>query len=107
MDHIDYKDPKVLKQKLNLDTAVINWNLLASYQKEEAIIQVDAALDLIEVATEFVLDNSAQVSQWLESKQITKVDNETAEAWQRSQQSLWAVVVAPWVLVQLPKTQTN
>jgi hypothetical protein len=105
MDDLDLKNPEVLKKKLNLDTARISWELLANYQKEEAVIEVDTGLDLIEVATDFALDNSQRVKAWLEAKQIRKVDDLQASKWLQQGQDVWAVVVAPWVLVQAEKPQ--
>ncbi len=96
----DLADPEVLKQKLNLDTARINWSRLADYQKEGAVIEVMPSLDLIEVATGFALDNSEKVKTWLTAGLIQKVDDEQASRWQQQDLEIWAVVVAPWVLVQ-------
>lgn len=99
----DLKDPESLKQKLNLDTARINWSLLANYQKEQAVIEVGVSLDLIEVATAFALDKSDEVKAWLDADLIRKVDDQQSNQWQQDNLELWAVVVAPWVLVQKQK----
>jgi hypothetical protein len=100
MDYLDLNNPEILKNKLNLDTARIGWSLLANYQKEEAVIEVIGSVDLIEVATEFALDNSQKVKAWLEAGQIRKVDDQQASQWLQQGRDVWAVVVAPWVLVQ-------
>lgn len=107
MDDKDLKNPELIKQKLNLDTARINWSLLANYQKEGAVIEVESSLDLIEVATEFVLDNQQKVKTWLEDEMIRKVADQQSSLWLDANQELWAVVVAPWVLVQIEKPQSE
>ncbi len=107
MDDIDSKNPELIKQKLNLDTARINWKLLASYQKEGAVIEVANSLDLIKVATEFVLDSRQKVKAWLDSDQIRKVDDKQSALWLNANHELWAVVVAPWVLVQSEKPEAD
>lgn len=103
MTEIDPNDIEALKQKLNLDTAKIHWQALAEHQQQEAVVEVDPGLDLIVVASEFVRDNRDQVKGWLDAGQVAKVSDEKAQAWQRQDKELWAVVVAPWVLVQEPK----
>jgi hypothetical protein len=103
MSEIDPNDIESLKRKLNLDTARINWQALAEHQQQEAVVEVDPGLDLIVVASEFVRDNRDQVKDWLDAGQVAKVSDDKAQAWQQQDKELWAVVVAPWVLVQEPK----
>ena len=99
----DLENPEILKQKLNLDTARINWSVLATYQKEGAVIEVMTSLDLVEVAVEFALDGSEKVKTWLTEGLIRKIDDEQSSLWQDQNLEVWAVVVAPWVLVQTEK----
>lgn len=101
------KDPALIRLKLNHDTAKIKWSALHEHQQEESVIAVSTDLDLIDVACEFTLDNSAQVKAWLEQAQIAKVSDEQAQQWKTEERELWAVVVAPWVLVQNQKPGTN
>ena len=67
MNEIDPNDIEALKRKLNKDTARINWQALAEHQQQEAVVEVDQSLDLINVAGEFVRDNRDQVKDWLDS----------------------------------------
>ena len=103
MSDIDSNDLEALKRKLNLDTGKISWQALAEHQQNEAVVEVDSGLDLIQVACEFVRDNREKVEKWLNDGLVSKVSDEKAERWQQSDKELWAVVVAPWVLVQQPK----
>lgn len=89
-----------LEQKLNRDTARINWSALNKYQQQAAVIEVNSELDLVTVACEFARDNHNQVKAWLDQSQISKVSDGHAQAWKADDRQLWAVVVAPWVLVQ-------
>ncbi len=97
------QDPELIRQKLNHDTARIRWSELREAQQQELVIRVSTDLDLIDTACQFTLDNSAQVQAWLQLGQVQKVDSERAEGWDVEDRELWAVVVAPWVLVQEPK----
>ena len=107
MGEANGKDPAVIRLKLNQDTAKIAWSALHEHQQQDSVIEVSTDLDLIDVACEFALDNSEQVRAWLEQARIAKVSDEQALEWSADDRQLWAVVVAPWVLVQLQKPGTN
>ncbi|ARN76245.1 hypothetical protein BST96_00755 [Oceanicoccus sagamiensis] len=91
---------QALKTKLNKETAKINWQELQRHYASGAVIAVANGNDLIEVACQFSLDNKEAVEQWLTSGAMVKVDDQQAAQWFEQQATLWAVVVAPWVLVQ-------
>ena len=89
-----------LAQKLNLETARLGWDELARHFARGSVIRVAATLDLVAVATAFATDDSAAVSRWLEAGEVAHADIDDARRWERDRGTLWAVVVAPWVLVQ-------
>ena len=61
---------------------------------------VEPALDLIEVAQAIALNEADKVSAWLASGDVGKVAESLALELVERDPALWAVVVAPWVLVQ-------
>lgn len=90
-----------LRDRLNLQTARIDWLELERHFAGGNVIHVDATLDLVEVATTLAEDNTHRLQQWLTAKQVEQLRDETAINWaDRKPDNLWAVVVAPWVLVQ-------
>lgn len=91
---------ETLTEKLNRDTARIAWSALENHYQEGSVIAVDDSLDLIEVAANFSLDNTEKVKAWLTAALVARVSEEKAQKWRESDQQVWAVVVAPWVLVQ-------
>ncbi len=92
-----------LKEKLNRDAGKIRWSALEEQQANELVIVVSDGLDLIEVACGFAEDNLSQIKQLLDAKSVAKVANEQAQQWLEADLEFWAVVVAPWVLVQVKK----
>ncbi len=46
------------------------------------------------------MDNTEQFQTWIEGGLIAPVSDSEAQAWFDSNPRLWAVVAAPWVLVQ-------
>ena len=89
-----------LHTRLNLETASISWAELARFFARGRVIQVDAALDLVAIATALAQDDTASFKQWVESTQVQHLPDEIAKRWAEDDRHLWAVVVAPWVLVQ-------
>lgn len=89
-----------IEQKLNLETAKIGWPELERFFAQGLIIAVDNNLDLLQVAALFARDNSDQVGQMLSQDRVRKADSSDAKRWHCDNSEFWAVVVAPWILVQ-------
>lgn len=89
-----------LKNKLVQEASKISWQELQKSYASGAVIAVSKGNDLIQVAAQFSLDNKTAVSQWLEAGDVYKVEDQQAAQWHEQQATLWAVVIAPWVLVQ-------
>ena len=89
-----------LRQKLNFETAQINWTELEKHFARGVLITVSDKLDLIDVAVEFVHDNKETIEAWLAEEQIKRTTDEQAKQWSSTDPELWAVVVSPWILVQ-------
>lgn len=94
-------DPQTdLKQKLLGETAKVAWGELQTFFAKGMVIRVSAGLDLINVAAAIAADDKSSVTDWMESGQLARVNDEEAHDWHRRDPTLWAVVVAPWILVQ-------
>jgi hypothetical protein len=81
-------------------TARINWHELQTFYAAGSVVKVGGELDLVEVAVQLGLDNSAQFEQWIEAGDIAPITDEQALAWYDANTELWSVVASPWVLVQ-------
>lgn len=88
------------KARLNLETSRIHWHELQTYYARGQVVRVDASLDLLEVACELVADNRVLFEQWLAAGDVGDVSPDLARVWYDRNAELWAVVIAPWVLVQ-------
>ena len=87
-------------QKLNLETAKISWQELQKFFAQGLIVVVNDDLDLVETAANFVEDKNEIVEQLLRESKIHKAEIGDAKDWNERNGDFWAVVVAPWVLVQ-------
>lgn len=89
-----------IKARLNLETSRIAWRELQTYYARGHVVRVAPELDLLDVAAELTADNKAQFQHWMKQAQVGDVSPDLARAWYDREAELWAVVVAPWVLVQ-------
>ncbi len=94
-------DISLEKAKVNLETSRIAWAELLRFFAGGLAVAVSDKLDLVEVACEFAADNKTQVASWLETGLVGLVSDTQAQAWLDEQRRVWAVVVKPWVLVQV------
>lgn len=94
------EQPSTLYAKLLGETAPITWQELQPFFARGALLWVDGALDLIEVALAVAEDDQVKVAGWLQAGQVAKVEEARAEDLLTRDPALWAVVVAPWVLIQ-------
>ena len=89
-----------LKAKLVLETATMPWLELQRFFARGQVVRAAPELDLIEAAMAVARDDRDQVQLWLERGLFGEVSTAQAQAWFEAEARLWAVVVAPWVLVQ-------
>jgi len=86
---------------LNSETGKLSWRELERHFARGAVVKVDARLDLVEVAVSMVRDDAATLGVWLEQGRIARASDSDAAAWSAEpDRQFWAVVVAPWVVVQ-------
>ncbi|ESR00629.1 hypothetical protein F753_04415 [Stutzerimonas chloritidismutans AW-1] len=93
-------DASTLYAKLLGETAAITWEELQPFFARGALLQVAGDADLVEVALAVAEDYQTKVAAWLHGGQLSKMQPGQAQDWLERDPDLWAVVVAPWVLVQ-------
>lgn len=91
---------EILRAKLNLETAQLPWPELERHFARGVVIKVAPGLDLVDAALQVAENNAATVESWLADGRMARAEMADAEDWHARQPMFWAVVVAPWVLVQ-------
>lgn len=81
-------------------TGKVQWHELQRAFAQGILHQVQGDQDLVAVAEAIVNDDAVQISAWLSEAKIRTVSDEQAKDWLQRDPLLWAVVAAPWVLVQ-------
>lgn len=89
-----------LRARLNGETARLPWSELQRHFASGAVVRVAATMDLVEMAVAMVRDDTRTIAAALESGDMARATTGDAERWAQEESTLWAVVVAPWVLVQ-------
>lgn len=96
----DVERENLLRQEYHQQTARIHWHELQTYYAHGSVIVVAPHLSLVDVAVQLGMDNTECFQGWIAAGQIAAVSDEQALIWYEANASLWAVVAAPWVLVQ-------
>lgn len=91
---------EILRAQLNGETGKLAWKELERHFARGVVIKVQRGLDLVDVAARIAHDDTASVQRWMNAGQIARASIEDAADWNERQPVFWAVVTAPWVLVQ-------
>lgn len=95
----DSQDDELIR-KLNQEASKIPWSELLRFFAAGKAVAVDPQLDLIQVAISFSNDRAEEIQSLMAEGKIGQVKDEQAKQWLDDNQLVWAVVIAPWVLVQ-------
>lgn len=98
---------EALKSRFNRETSKIGWGELQRFYARGVVFSVGQSMDLIAVAIALHRDDKQRVEAWLNEELLQRVDDTLAQRWLETDQTVWAVVVAPWVLVQVADDSEN
>lgn len=90
----------LLRREYHNQTARISWHELQTDYARGSVVVVAPVLNLVEVAIQLGLDNTSVFEGWIAAGEIAGVTEAEALRWFEEKKVLWAVVAAPWVLVQ-------
>jgi hypothetical protein len=100
------QEPSTLYAKLLGETASITWKELQPFFAKGALLWVEPEQDLIAVAEAIAENDETRVAAWLSAGEVAKVAESRALDLLERDPALWAVVVAPWVLIQERASQS-
>ena len=89
-----------LRARLNAETGKIGWPELERHFARGVLITVAGDLDLIEAALCMIRDDRDRLEAWMKTGRVGRTTAAEARAWAERGAVFWAVVTAPWVLVQ-------
>ena len=94
---------RLLHDRLNRETAHLQWHELLTHFASGNVVAVDSSLDLIDVAVRMSLDEVGVIEQWMAQGLFGRVTDVQASVWLNDDPALWTVIVKPWILVQAVK----
>ncbi len=104
MSESDLNPVECLKQeseaRLNAETAKIAWPELERHFARGVVVRVAKSLDLVKVAAAMIDDDKEEVAGWMKAGLVARATDKDAKRWSKAKPEMWAVVVAPWVVVQ-------
>ena len=95
------EEPSTLYAKLLGETAVIEWKALERFWAKGDLIWVDPSLDLIDVAQAMAENRSETFASWRNAGTVGPVTAEQALDLQSRNPEIWAVVVQPFIVIQV------
>jgi len=90
-----------LKERLNLETAKISWKELEVFFAKGNLLTVSSGQNLINVAEQIASDKQNEIESLILSKNIEFASPSWVKENCANNPTLWAVVVAPYVVCQL------
>lgn len=88
------------RTRLNAETGRLSWPELERHFARGVVIRVAPGVDLVDVALAVSEDDKPRVEAWMSSGVVAHPSVDEAKLWVENQPEFWAVVVAPWVLIQ-------
>ena len=92
------------KDKLNLETAVIHWKALEAFFAQGKLLIVSPSADLVSTAGIIAENSVKELESLIEAQEIEFASPEWVRKNCVDETELWAVVVSPYVLAQLAKS---
>ena len=90
-----------IKEKLKEDIASISWQEILPHAKRDAVVVIDARLDLLEVAEAIALDKTSLVSNWIAEQLIAKPSARQLTDWNSNpEREFTTAIVQPFVIIQ-------
>ena len=98
---------ELLRTKLNAETGKLAWTELERHFARGVVVKVAGDLDLVDVAVAMSHDDKTRVEVWLTQGSVVRASSGDAMLWHARQSCFWAVVAAPWVLIQEVSTRLD
>lgn len=95
------RTPESLRIHFAEELAPIRWKELELFFAKGIVIEIDASLDLVEVAVQMALDNAEQLRNWMDSGLVRHLEDRVAIKLSESKTTVTGVVSHPWVLIQI------
>lgn len=100
MNDASLQTDEELRAHLHGETSKLPWAELEKFFARGILFKVALGIDILDVAIIMTRDDKDTLQKWVDDGSVAAVTAEDAKKWHDDSASLWAVVVAPFALVQ-------
>ena len=97
-----------LKEQLSKDVDIAHWKWLSDHAQRDAVIVVNASLDLVDVGVAIATDNTQVIQHWIAEQLLIKpTETEIIEWDAQVGKSFPSLIIQPFVLIQDKKEESS
>ena len=97
-----------LKEQLSKDVDIAHWKWLSDHAQRDAVIVVNASLDLVDVGVAIATDNTQVIQHWIAEQLLIKpTETEIIEWDAQVGKSFTSLIIQPFVLIQDKKEESS
>ena len=100
MNDASLQTDEELRAHLHGETSKLPWKELEKFFARGILFKVAEGIDILDVAIVLTRDDKDTLQKWVDDGNVAAVKAEDAKKWNDASAILWAVVVAPFALVQ-------
>lgn len=100
MNDASLQTDEELRAHLHGETSKLPWSELETHFARGVLFKVAKGTDILDVAIVMSRDDKDTLKEWIDTEKVIAVEADDAKKWHAASASLWAVVVAPFILVQ-------
>ena len=100
MNDASLQTDEELRAHLHGETSKLPWSELETHFARGVLFKVEKGIDIIDVAIVMSRDDKDTLKEWIDAQKVIAVETDDAQKWHDASESLWSVVVAPFILVQ-------
>lgn len=100
MNDASLQTDEELRAHLHGETSKLPWTELEKFFARGILFKVAVGIDILDVAIVMTRDDKDTLQKWVDDGSVAAVKAEDATKWNDASAILWAVVVAPFALVQ-------
>ena len=100
MNDASLQTDEELRTHLHGETSKLPWSELETHFARGVLFKVEKGIDIIDVAIVMSRDDKDTLKEWIDTQKVIAVETDDAQRWHDASESLWSVVIAPFILVQ-------
>ncbi|MFK5913663.1 MAG: DUF2288 family protein [Woeseiaceae bacterium] len=97
---VSLQSDEELREHLHGETSKLPWVDLEKHFARGVVFKVEKGTDILDIAIILSRDDKNSLEKLINDKIVQGAKIEDAKKWHEAEESLWTIVIAPFVLVQ-------